>query len=204
MKNKIYKKVCFKTYLFILSILVFFISINNFKKTILILKLKFQYLYEKDENMKIKSLVFVIVFTTIITFFNITLFATNDFKDAGNSMMNMVDNAGQAIEDTAQGIGTGIKDGSEYVGNTITNMGGAVMDMTGMDDNQPTTNNNYSDYTAEKTATTVSGSNSFFGIDPNILTWTIMGIVGVSTVALVWYYGKEHEYTHNHTNNDNY
>ena len=154
--------------------------------------------------MKIKSLVFVIVFTTIITFFNITLFATNDFKDAGNSMMNMVDNAGQAIEDTAQGIGTGIKDGSEYVGNTITNMGGAVMDMTGMDDNQPTTNNNYSDYTAEKTATTVSGSNSFFGIDPNILTWTIMGIVGVSTVALVWYYGKEHEYTHNHTNNDNY
>ena len=42
------------------------------------------------------------------------------------------------------------------------------------------------------------------GIDPNILTWTIMGVVGISTVALVWYYGEEHEYTHSHNNNDNY
>ena len=154
--------------------------------------------------MKIKSLVFVIVFTTIIALFNITLFATNDFEDAGNSMMNMVDNAGQTIEDTAQGIGTSIKDGSEYIGNTITNMGGAVMDMTNPDDNSSTTNHDYSDYTAKRTATTVSSNNSFLGIDPNILTWTIMGVVGISTVALVWYYGKEHEYTHSHNNNDNY
>ena len=158
--------------------------------------------------MKIKALIFTTIFTTVITLLSINSFAImNELKDTGNNLMNIADNAGEVVEDTAQGIGTGIRNGGEVVGNTISDMGEAAMDMTGMDDNRSSTNNNYSDYTAQRTSTTVSNNNSFFGIDPNLLTWTIMGIVGVTTVALVWYYGKEHEYahTHNHNNhNDNY
>ena len=74
-----------------------------------------------------------------------------------------------------------LQNGVQNAGNTIS---GAFTD-----------NNDYSSYTATRTATTTN--NNFLGMDPNMLTWLIMAIVGAAIIGLVWYYAKEHEIDYN-------
>lgn len=48
-------------------------------------------------------------------------------------------------------------------------------------------------YTATKTS--VSGYTTFLGMTSTGWTWLIVGIFGVAIIALIWFYGKQHEDT---------
>lgn len=59
-------------------------------------------------------------------------------------------------------------------------------------------------YNASRTSTSVqSASNTFLGMGATAWGWLIIAILGIATVSLVWYYGKETELKYNH-NDDNY
>lgn len=145
--------------------------------------------------MKKKTLI-TIVTIIVALFFSISYsFAANEVGDAVEGIRNFVGGAENVLEDTASGIGNGIRDGISATENTADNITSGAMTT----DN----NNGGGDYTATRTTATTrsAGDNgSFLGMGATAWGWLIMAIVGIITVALVWYYGKEHEYNSN--NND--
>ena len=146
--------------------------------------------------MKAKNLITTLFFVIVISLFTTVCFATDNMDNAMQDMKESAQDVGNVVQNTATGIGNGVKNGAEIVGNTVSNMGGAVKNMTGM------TDMNDNNYTATRTATTTNTNNNFLGIGTTAWTWLIMGIVGLSIIGLVWYYGKEHEYSRRNNDSD--
>lgn len=146
--------------------------------------------------MKKKTLIAII---TILAFllFGVSSFAENNMaSDAVNGIRNFVGGAENVVEDAASGIAGGIREGISDVENGAEDLTkdnaarGGIM-----------TDTNNGDYTATRTSATGTG-NTFLGMGETAWTFLILGILGVITVALVWYYGKQNEMTtHNHDDN---
>ena len=155
--------------------------------------------------MKTKIIVSSIILTLIISLFTNICFAENEDINMMDDAQDMVNGASNFVEDTASDIGNGVAEITEDVGNTISDAGSSIMDTFDIDNNSYNNYIAYSDnnnsYTAQRTATTTN--NNFLGIGSTAWTWLIMGVVGIAIVALVWYYGTEHEKYHAN-NHDNY
>lgn len=142
--------------------------------------------------------------TAIITilavlFFGISSFAANNIaSDAVEGVRNVVGGAENVVGGAIGGVTNGVRSGVSGVENTANNAGNKMKGTM-------TTDNN--GYNASRTATTRmatdTGSNTFLGMGALAWTWFIMAVVGIITIALVWYYGTERETRYNH-NDDNY
>lgn len=132
--------------------------------------------------MKNKTLITVLtIIFAVLFFFTTSCFAANEVEGAVQGVRDFVGGAENVVEDVATGVSNTVRGGMDN-----------YKDMT------------KSDYSATRTATTTStGNNTFLGLGATAWGWFIMAVVGIITVALVWYYGKEHEYNSNH-NDDNY
>lgn len=143
----------------------------------------------------------LIAITTIfaVFLFGISSFAANNIaSDAVQGVRNVVGGAENVVGGAISGVTNGVRSGVNGVENTANNAGNKMQGTM-------TTNNN--GYNASRTATTRmatnTGSNTFLGMGATAWGWFIMAVVGIITVALVWYYGKERESGYNH-NDDNY
>lgn len=146
-----------------------------------------------------------ITLTAIVTIFAVLLFGISSFaanniaSDAVQGVRNVVGGAENVVGGAISGVTNGVRNGVNGVENTANHAGNK------MQGTMTTTNNN--GYNASRTATTRTatntGSNTFLGMGATAWGWFIMAVVGIITVALVWYYGKERESGYNH-NDDNY
>lgn len=151
----------------------------------------------------------LIAITTILAvlLFGISSFAANNIaSDAVNGVRNVVGGAENAVEGAASGIANGVRNGMSAVGNTMENAGDTMK-------GSMTSDTNNGDYDATRTTTrsatttrmgTNTGSATFLGMSATAWTWFVMAAVGILTIALVWYYGKERETKYSNSNNDNY
>ena len=105
--------------------------------------------------------------------------AENTLENAGNGVMNGIKNVTSGAENMMENT-------TDTVGNTIRNAGNNMA--SGL------TNDN-TDYTATRTA--ANYDNTFLGMDPTMFTWLIMGIVGLSIIALVWVYARQNDHSYN-------
>ena len=143
-------------------------------------------------------------FITLATIFSIILFGitysfagNNMGEDAVEGVRNFVGGAENVVEDTAKNVGEGIRTG-------VTDVKDAAQDTT---HDMTRDNRNNSNYNATRTsATTNYSGNSFLNMGATAWSLLIIAILGIITVALVWYYGKQNEINvhHNHNNDDNY
>ena len=143
-------------------------------------------------------------FITLATIFSIILFGitysfagNNMGEDAVEGVRNFVGGAENVVEDTAKGVGEGIRTG-------ITDVKDAAQDTTHDMTRDNRNNGNYS--AARTSASTTSTGNSFLNMGATAWSLLIIAILGIITVALVWYYGKQNEINvnHSHNNDDNY
>ena len=138
-----------------------------------------------------------IVTILAILLFGVSSFATNNIAtDAVQGVRNVVGGAENAVSGAISGVTNGVRSGVSGVENTANNAGNKMQGAT-------TTNNG--DYNATRTASTRAATNraTFLGMSATAWGWFIMAVVGIITVALVWYYGKQHEEGYN-DNSDNY
>ena len=140
-------------------------------------------------------------FITLATIFSIILFGitysfagNNMGEDAVEGVRNFVGRAENVVEDTAKDVGEGIRSG-------VTDVKDAAQDTT--HDMTRDNRNNNSNYSATRTTST---GNSFLNMGATAWSLLIIAILGIITVALVWYYGKQNEINvhHNNSNDDNY
>lgn len=142
----------------------------------------------------------LIAITTIfaVLLFGVSSFAENNIaSDAVQGVRNVVGGAENVVGGAISGVTNGVRSGINGVENTASNAGNKMQ-------GSMTTDNN--SYNASRTATNMStntGSGTFLGMGATAWGWLIMATVGIITIALVWYYGKERETSYNH-NNDNY
>lgn len=148
-------------------------------------------------------------FITIITIFAILLFGVSSFantnnmmSDAANGVRNVVGGAENAIEGAASGIGNGIRNGISAIGNTMQDAG------NNMQEGMTTDTNNDNNYDATRTATTrtittANDTNTILGMGPRAWSLFILATLGIITVGLVWYYGKQNEIKYQH-DDENY
>lgn len=142
-------------------------------------------------------------FITLATIFSIILFGitysfagNNMGEDAVEGVRNFVGGAENVIENTAKDVGEGIRSG-------VTDVKDAAQDTT--HDMTRDNRNNNSNYSATRTsARTSSTGNSFLNMGATAWSLFIIATLGITTVALVWYYGKQNEINvHHNNNNDN-
>lgn len=142
----------------------------------------------------------LIAITTIfaVLLFGVSSFAENNIaSDAVQGVRNVVGGAENVVGGAISGVTNGVRSGINGVENTASNAGNKMQ-------GSMTTDNN--SYNASRTATNMStnaGSGTFLGMGATAWGWFIMATVGIITIALVWYYGKERETSYNH-NDDNY
>lgn len=138
-----------------------------------------------------KRITLIVAATILAIFlFGVSSFATNNIaSDAAKGVRNIVGGAENVVENTASGITNGIRNGVSNAENT-------------MNKSMSSATNNNTNYNATRTATRAT-NNTLFGMNAITWSWVILGIVGIITVALVWYYGKQFESNYNH-NDDNY
>lgn len=142
-------------------------------------------------------------FITLATIFSIILFGitysfagNNMGEDAVEGVRNFVGGAENVIENTAKDVGEGIRSG-------VTDVKDAAQDTT--HDMTRDNRNNNSNYSATRTSARTSSTwNSFLNMGATAWSLFIIATLGIITVALVWYYGKQNEINvHHNNNNDN-
>lgn len=141
------------------------------------------------------------VFITIATILSILLFGitysfagNNMGEDAVEGIRNFVGRAENVVEDTAKDVGEGIRTGITDVKDAAQNTTSSMTRDTKAD----------ADYTATRTSTRTTSNNSgnsFLNMGATGWSLFIIATLGIITVGLVWYYGKQHEIKTN--NNDN-
>lgn len=145
--------------------------------------------------MKKKTWIAITTALAVLLFGFSYSFATNNIgQEAVDGVRNVVGGAENIVEDAAGGIASGVKNGVSDVTNGARNIANGAM---------TSDNTGNGGYNATRTATTRTmdaTSSTFLGMGATAWGWLIMAIVGIITVALVWYYGKEHE--ENYTQND--
>lgn len=153
--------------------------------------------------MNKKIFITMFLFSVILLAFCSYSFAENGtMNNARNAVMSTGNAVGNVVSGAANAVADGAKDltnGAAAVGNNMTNANGDTEnDATNtLDTNNGMFGTTDGNYTAERTATT---NNNLFGMSDTTWTWLIMGIVGLTIVGLVWYYGKQYE--HRNYSND--
>ena len=138
-----------------------------------------------------------IAITLITAFLLILTISTYSYANtqAGNAVMN----AGNSIGNAAMSVKNGVVNGVKSIGNGATRIANDSMNATEDMTNDATNtiegttgilDNGNDDYTATRTAT----NNNILGMSDTTWTWLILGIVGLSIVGLVWYYGAQYEH----------
>lgn len=131
----------------------------------------------------------------------IAIFALSaSYSFATSNMVNTVENGAKNI---ASDVGGAISSGVGATKNTLENAGDMISNgaqnvtsgATGATA-QTTTNT----YTATKTST---ANVKVAGMTATGWAWLIVGILGVAIVALVWFYGSQHETESYSSNNNN-
>lgn len=133
-----------------------------------------------------------------VLIFGVSSFAANNIaSDAVNGIRNVVGGAENVVGGAVGGVTNGVHTGVTGTENAAKNTAGATM-----------TGTNNGTYNTTRTATTraatTGSTGTFLGMGATAWGWLIMAIVGIITVALVWYYGKEKELDYNHNSDDNY
>lgn len=134
-------------------------------------------------------------FTVLLFGFSYSFAANNMGQEAVDGARNIVSGAENVVEDAAGGVATGIKEGVSDITNGARNItnGAMTSDQAG--------NGGYSATRTATTRTLDTTSNTFLGMGATAWGWLIMSVVGIITVALVWYYGKEHEGNYSQSDN---
>lgn len=129
---------------------------------------------------------FLLISTLLIVLLSITasmVFANN----ALNTIVNVA-------EDVTSAAGNVLTTGVDAVGNTVDNVANGTMragnnvatGITNMGNNNRSGNGN-TGYTATRTNTNAT----WLGMDATMWTWLIMAILGVTIVAMIWFYAKQ-------------
>ena len=149
------------------------------------------------------------IFITLLMFSILSLaFCSYTFAENGamNNARSAVMSTGNAIGDAVVGAKNVVVDGAKGLANGATSIGNSLTNANGDMENDATNtlntddgilDTNDSNYTAERTAT---NNNNLLGMSDNTWTWLILGIVGISIIGLVWYYGAQYE--HKNYSND--
>lgn len=145
-----------------------------------------------------KKKIFLSIFFIILSIvfgFSYT-FAANNPVD---NIRNAVGGPENVVEDAAMGITNGAREGMNKIENAGQNASNDMKNKTNMSSND-------SNYTSQRTSTRMASTEgNFFTNNSTLWTWVTMAILGVIIVALVWYYGKQFNYTDNyHDDNENY
>ena len=145
-----------------------------------------------------KKKIFLSIFFIILSIvfgFSYTFAANNP---VGN-IRNAVGGAENVVEDAAMGITNGAREGMNKIEHAGQNASNDMKNKTNMSSND-------SNYTSQRTSTRMASTEgNFFTNNSTLWTWVTMAILGVIIVALVWYYGKQFNYTDNyHDDNENY
>lgn len=134
----------------------------------------------------------------------IAVFALSaSYSFATSNMVNTVENGAKNI---ASDVGGAISSGVGATKNTLENAGNMISNgaqnvtsgATGT--TARTTTNATNTYTATKTST---ANVKVAGMTATGWAWLIVGILGVAIVALVWFYGRQHETESYSSNNNN-
>ena len=129
---------------------------------------------------------FLLISTLLIVLLSITastVFANN----ALNTIVNVA-------EDVTSAAGNVLTTGVDAVGNTVDNVANGTMragnnvatGITNMGNNNRS-GNGTTGYTATRTNTNAT----WLGMDATMWTWLIMAILGVTIVAMIWFYAKQ-------------
>lgn len=121
-------------------------------------------------------------------------FAANNIgQDAVDGIRNFVGGAENTIENAANGVISGVRNITDDTENVLSD-----------NDNMRSMTTQDGDYTATRTTTrtATTNNNSLMGISSTMWTWIIMTILGVATIALVWYYSKQFTKNYNSHNDD--
>ena len=144
------------------------------------------------------GLLIAFIFTFAVTFsfatdnmaMNVVNDVSNGARDAVNGAENMVEGAVNGVTGASQNMTNSVEGSMNNMANTMTN---------GM-----TNNNQMSNYTTGRTATTrtATNNNAFMGMTSTAWTWLILGIAAVAIIAMVWYYSNQVSNSRRYDDND--
>jgi len=134
----------------------------------------------------------ILLVLTLALAMPISSYATNkDFEAIGNSMKNIVENAGNAVEDGAKNASDRSKEATNAVedaaGKAGDNMKKGMEDVKNNVQGTAESMKNGVEYTAQKTAAeTENMSNNL--MNPTTWAWIVIGVLVVAIVAIFWYF----------------
>ena len=147
----------------------------------------------------------LILLSTILTAFILSFSFLPVFAADDNSMM---DNAGDAIGNVANGAKNVVEGAIAGTGNLITKGGEGISNMTedmtnsnnraadeSTSNNDRTSNTNY---TATRTST--DSPATIAGMTATTWTWLIIAILGAAIIGMVWFYSKQYDNQNSSTN----
>lgn len=139
-----------------------------------------------------KSLISILIFCFIAIICS-QVFATNMVQDAGNTLnnikdgvQNMAKDAGNTMGNVGNGISNMINNGENTVREGANDVGNAANDMTRSADDSVTGDG----YTASRTSAELAN-----GGTNTTTVWVVLAIAGILIIALVWYYGMQTQNT---------
>lgn len=149
-----------------------------------------------------KKLLTAILFFAVLLFTSVSCYANNnlgtEMQDSANKSQTTIQNAGEGIQNVASDIGNGVQGATQSIGNGVQDMfDGNEGTVTGNDNEavgiMGTDMGDTGDYTATRTATDrITGTT----MTNTAWVWLILGVVGVSIVALTWYYVSQNNDRH--------
>lgn len=144
-----------------------------------------------------KSLILLSTFFAVLILLSNIVYANN----TSNDIKNGINDAGTAIVDGAERLGTDVKTGINDVSSDIVNgaenlgediRNGVENAENGVEGALSIDNMRTNDYVATRTTTDGTGTTSDMNTnDPTTWVWVIVAIAGVVIVALVWYYAVQ-------------
>lgn len=147
--------------------------------------------------MKKKTLIATLTILAVLLF-GVSSFATNNIgADAVQGVRNVVGGAENVVSGAASGIAGEVRNVTNGNNSANKNTTGAMTTTNGSQ------TGNYNAARTATTRTTNATSRTFLGMGATAWGWFIMATLGIITVALVWYYGKQNDVTI-HDNDERY
>ena len=121
----------------------------------------------------------IIVFLLLLFSFT-CVYATDNMQDTKNTL-NEISNQTSSMTENM------ISDTKNNINSAANNIKSNVENMTNNDNRNTTTNN--ANYNAIRTD--AEGNATLFGMNATTWTWIIIGLVGITICALIWYYTSQ-------------
>lgn len=144
--------------------------------------------------MKKKFLISTALFIAFLAF-------SASYSFASSNMVNTIENGAQNI---ASDVGDIVSRGVDATRNTLEGAGNMISNgvsdvVSGTENGTNKVTMGTTNYNATRTST---GDATFAGMNATAWTWLIVGILGAAIIALVWFYGKQHEDATSTNNNE--